>query len=106
MDALPVDRDKQGLGYVLLDAYGLKFGVDGNPFHGAGHHIAKVEDFEFSIPALALLQALLQQFGHADRSAIHVSREAMDLRLGKARTDEDLRTAVNCSQWIAQIMDE
>ena len=79
MKAPSVHRNEQAGSDVLHDSYGLKLGADYNTIHGAGHHIAKVGNFKSAIRATAAIEALVQQFTNANRSAIHVLCNPVDL---------------------------
>jgi hypothetical protein len=84
IDAMPVHREEDAVGYVLQDAYRLEFSSGCDLLHGVCHYIPKIGDFKIPVSAPVPIEALFQEFAHAERSAIHVSRKAMDLRLGGA----------------------
>jgi len=82
--ARPVHRYEQTDSDVQRDSYGLEFSAHCNPLHGAGDDITKVDDFESSVRSPAAIETLIQQFTNTDRSAIHISRKAVDVWPGKA----------------------
>jgi hypothetical protein len=78
-DALTVQDDHQVFRDTLNDLHRLSFGNKNHFVHRAGYQLLKIGPFYASVRPSVTRQDFVEQFPHADRSAVQIACNSVDL---------------------------